>query len=176
MAEPGQDASSRLRVLTYNLLHDGGWSGFFESGTHLEERLEMTIQELRRLQPDIIALQEASESRKHGNVPQRIAEALGYQMVFAPATERIFGLSLIDKLITAAIGFKEGTAEAFVAEVRRIAAEGEVVGIEDTEFGRKYTVHGELAGPRGAAWVSTIWIQERGKAHVRLVTVRPRWP
>ena len=76
----------------------------------------------------------------------------------------------------AAIGFKEGTAEAFVAEVRRIAAEGEVVGIEDTEFGRKYTVHGELAGPRGAAWVSTIWIQERGKAHVRLVTVRPRWP
>jgi endonuclease/exonuclease/phosphatase family metal-dependent hydrolase len=109
-AEPGQDTTSRLRVLTYNLLHDGGWSGFFESGTHLEERLEMTIQELRRLQPDIIALQEASESRKHGNVPQRIAEALGYQMVFAPATERIFGLSLIDKLITATIGFKEGSA------------------------------------------------------------------
>jgi endonuclease/exonuclease/phosphatase family metal-dependent hydrolase len=43
-------------------------------------------------------------------VPQRIAEALGYQMVFAPATERIFGLSLIDKLITATIGFKEGSA------------------------------------------------------------------
>lgn len=41
---------------------------------------------------------------------------------------------------------------------------------------RKYTVHGELAGPRGAAWVSTIWIKERGKAHVGLVTVRPRWP
>jgi endonuclease/exonuclease/phosphatase family metal-dependent hydrolase len=110
LAEPSQEGPSRLRVLTYNLLHDGGWSGFFESGTHLEERLEMTIQELRRLQPDIIALQEASESRKHGNVPQRIAEALGYQMVFAPATERIFGLSLLDRLITATIGFKEGSA------------------------------------------------------------------
>ncbi len=110
IAEPGQDTSSRLRVLTYNLLHDGGWSGFFESGTHLGKRLEMTIQELRRLQPDIIALQEASDSRKHGNIPQRIAETLGYQLVFAPATERIFGLSLIDKLITAAIGFKEGPA------------------------------------------------------------------
>lgn len=109
-AEPGQHAPSRLRVLTYNLLHDGGWSGFFESGTHLEERLEMTIQELRRLQPDIIALQEASVSRKHGNVPQRIAEALGYQMVFEPATQHISGIGLLDRLITAAIGFKEGPA------------------------------------------------------------------
>lgn len=110
LAEPVQDAQSRLRVLTYNLLHDGGWSGFFESGTHLEERLEMTIQELRRLQPDIIALQEASDSRKHGNVPQRIAEALGYQMVFEPATQHISGIGLLDRLITSAIGFKEGPA------------------------------------------------------------------
>jgi endonuclease/exonuclease/phosphatase family metal-dependent hydrolase len=109
-AEPGQDTPSRLRVLTYNLLHDGGWSGFFESGTHLEERLEMTLQELRRLQPDIIALQEASDSRKHGNVPQRIAEALGYQLVFEPATQHISGISLLDRLITSAIGFKEGPA------------------------------------------------------------------
>ncbi len=109
-AQPGQDASSRLRVLTYNLLHDGGWSGFFESGTHLEERLEITIQELRRVQPDIIALQEASESRKHGNVPKRIAEALGYHLVFEPATQHISGFGLFDRLITSAIGFKEGPA------------------------------------------------------------------
>jgi len=78
--------------------------------------------------------------------------------------------------VFAALGFDEGTAEAFVEEVRRIAAEGELVAIEDTEFGRKYTVLGELDGPKGTAWVSTIWIQRRGQAHVRLVTVRPRWP
>ncbi len=109
-AEQGQGDSPPLRVLTYNLLHDGAWSGFFESGTHLEERLDMSIQELKRLQPDVIALQEASDSRKHGNVPQRIAEALGYQMVFAPATEHIFGIGFVDRLITSAIGFKEGPA------------------------------------------------------------------
>lgn len=109
-AEEGRGDSPALRVLTYNLLHDGPWSGFFESGTHLAERLDMTIQELQRLQPDVIALQEASDSRKHGNVPQRIADALGYQIVFAPATEHIFGISLLDRLITAAIGFKEGPA------------------------------------------------------------------
>jgi endonuclease/exonuclease/phosphatase family metal-dependent hydrolase len=109
-AEEGRGHSPTLRVLTYNLLHDGPWSGFFESGTRLTERLDMTIQELQRLQPDVIALQEASDSRKHGNVPQRIADALGYQMVFAPATDHIFGLSPLDRLITAAIGFKEGPA------------------------------------------------------------------
>ena len=96
-AEEDRGDSPPLRVLTYNLLHDGAWSGFFESGTHLEERLDITIQELKRLQPDIIALQEASDSRKHGNVPQRIAEALGYQMVFAPATEHIFGIGSLRK-------------------------------------------------------------------------------
>ncbi len=101
---------AELRVLTYNLLHDSPWSGFFKNGTHLEERLDMTIQELRRLQPDIIALQEASDSRKYGNVPQRIADALGYQMVFAPATERIFGIRSLDRLIISALGFKEGPA------------------------------------------------------------------
>ncbi|MDH5740883.1 MAG: endonuclease/exonuclease/phosphatase family protein, partial [Nitrospira sp.] len=68
------------------------------------------IQELQRLQPDVIALQEASDSRKHGNVPQRIAEALGYQMVFEPATQHISGIGFLDQLITSVIGFKEGPA------------------------------------------------------------------
>ena len=70
----------------------------------------MTIQELRRLQPDVIAFQEASQSRRHGNVPQRIADALGYQMVFAPATDRIFGIGPLDRLIISIMGFKEGPA------------------------------------------------------------------
>ena len=109
-AGAGREDPTELRVLTYNLLHDGPLSGFFENGTHLEERLDMTIQELKRLQPDIIALQEASDSRKHGNVPQRIAEALGSRIVFAPATERIFGLRSLDRLIISALGFKEGPA------------------------------------------------------------------
>ena len=109
-AEEAREDSPALRVMTYNLLHDGPWSGFFESGTHLAERLDMTIQELQRLKPDVIALQEASDSRKHGNVPQRIANALGYQMVFEPATQHISGIGLLDRLITSTIGFKEGPA------------------------------------------------------------------
>jgi len=78
--------------------------------------------------------------------------------------------------VFAALGFDLTTADSFVEELRRIVWEGEVSDAEDTEFGRKYTVPGELKGPAGSAQVLTVWIQEHGQADVRLVTVRPRWP
>ena len=78
--------------------------------------------------------------------------------------------------VFAALGFDEDTADDFVAEIRRIAAEGEVAGVEDTPFGRKYTVPGELEGPAGTAEVLTVWIRETGHEDVRLITVRPRRP
>jgi hypothetical protein len=76
--------------------------------------------------------------------------------------------------VFAALGFNEQTAEAFVAELRRIAADGEVSETEDADFGRKYTVPGTLIGPAGRTAVVTVWIHELGQAGVRLVTVRPR--
>jgi hypothetical protein len=56
---------------------------------------------------------------------------------------------------------------------QRIAAEGEVAAAEDFEFGRKYTVTGELKGPRGAARVVAVWMQAPGRDDVRLVAVHP---
>jgi hypothetical protein len=73
----------------------------------------------------------------------------------------------------AALGFDQDQADAFILEVRRIAAEGEVVETQDTAFGRKYTVPGVLKGPSGSASVFTVWIQELGQQDIRLVTVRP---
>jgi len=78
--------------------------------------------------------------------------------------------------VFAALGFDEAAWPAFVAELRRIALEGEVDEVTDFEFGRKYTVPGELKGPVGSAQVLTVWIQLKGHPEVRLVTVRPRWP
>jgi endonuclease/exonuclease/phosphatase family metal-dependent hydrolase len=104
------DAVRPLRVITYNLLHDGAGSGFFTGETRLEERLEMAIRELKVLDPDIIAVQEASESRTHGNVPERLARALGLHVVFEPATEHIFGLWPFDAIVVGIMGFKEGSA------------------------------------------------------------------
>ena len=73
-----------------------------------------------------------------------------------------------------AVGFDDTKVDAFIAELRRIAAVGEVAEVEDIEFGRKYTVPGDLKGPAGSVQVLTVWIQEPGQGDVRLVTVRPR--
>ncbi|WP_447597840.1 endonuclease/exonuclease/phosphatase family protein [Nitrospira sp. Nam80] len=106
-----QDAPRRpLRFVTLNILHDGPTSGFLNNGTRLEERMDLVIRELHRFDPDVVALQEASHSRRHGDVAQRMADGLGFHKVFAPATERIFSIPIIDKLIVDAMGFKEGPA------------------------------------------------------------------
>ncbi len=75
-----------------------------------------------------------------------------------------------------AVGFDASTADMFVKEVRRIAETGDVSSEEEFEYGRKYTVVGDLRGPAGALRVLTVWIREPGAAGVRLVTVRPIWP
>lgn len=72
------------------------------------------------------------------------------------------------------MGFDEGAADAFAEQVRDIALAGDVTDVEDNEFGRKYTVPGELRGPAGAAEVLTVWFQRTGQEEVRLVTVRPK--
>jgi endonuclease/exonuclease/phosphatase family metal-dependent hydrolase len=105
-----EDGVRPLRVVTYNLLHDGAGSGFLDGHTRLEERLEMAIRELQALDPDIVAVQEASDSRRHGNVPERLARALGFHVVFAPATEHLFGLWPLDRVVVGLLGFKEGSA------------------------------------------------------------------
>lgn len=108
-AEPA-DPSRALRVVTYNLLHDGAGSGFFDGRTRLDERLDMAIRELKALDPDVVALQEASDSRRHGNVPERLAKALGFHVVFEAATAHVFGLAPLDWLVITVMGFKEGSA------------------------------------------------------------------
>ena len=109
-ASAGSENGARpMRVVTYNLLHDGPGSGFLNGDTHLEERLEMALRELKQLDPDIVAVQEASDSRRHGHVPDRLARALGFHVVFAPATEHLFGVGPLDRLVVGLLGFKEGS-------------------------------------------------------------------
>jgi endonuclease/exonuclease/phosphatase family metal-dependent hydrolase len=105
-----EDGVRPLRVVTYNLLHDGPGSGFFKGSTYLEDRLELAIRELKTLDPDILAVQEASDSRRHGNIPEQLARALGLHVVFAPATDHIFALGPVNSVIVGLLGFKEGPA------------------------------------------------------------------
>jgi endonuclease/exonuclease/phosphatase family metal-dependent hydrolase len=99
-----------LRLVTFNMLHGGPWSGFTGDDLHLERRLAMIVEDLRALDPDVVALQESPVTRRHGDVAARIAQALGLGYVHARATERVLPPRLLGRLIVGALGFVEGPA------------------------------------------------------------------
>ena len=99
-----------IRVVTFNLFHGGPVAGVTGDGHRLEDRLGIVTAELRRLQPDVIALQEASIGSWRGHVAERLARELGYHVVHASTTERIFTYGILSRLAVALIDFSEGPA------------------------------------------------------------------
>jgi endonuclease/exonuclease/phosphatase family metal-dependent hydrolase len=99
-----------LRVVTFNLLHGGIFSELSGDDEHLEERLRLAVRELRALDADVVGLQEASTGRHRGNVAARLADALGYHHVQAPAATRPFGSEHMRRAVASMLGFSEGPA------------------------------------------------------------------
>ena len=99
-----------LRIVTFNLLHGGPWSGLTGRDDHLEARLSLIVAQLRALDPDVVALQESPVSRWRGDVAARLANALGLAHVHARATDRVFGWRPLGRLVMGTLGFVEGPA------------------------------------------------------------------
>lgn len=99
-----------LRCVTFNLLHGGLFSGLRGSAQELTYRLEITAEELRRLNADVIGLQEASTSQARGNVAARLAARLGYHGVYAPASCQLFPCERLNAVIARMLNFTEGPA------------------------------------------------------------------
>jgi endonuclease/exonuclease/phosphatase family metal-dependent hydrolase len=106
----GQSQAETLRVVTFNLLHGGPWSGLIGNGADLNERFEIAVAQLAALRPDVVALQEASVGGGRGNVAERLGRALGVEWIHAPTTSQVFGIGWLDRTITSAIRFNEGPA------------------------------------------------------------------
>lgn len=70
----------------------------------------MVARELRVLDPDIIGLQEASETRQRGNAAARLAAQLGLHYVYAAANPRPFRNVRVNRLIASLLNFSEGPA------------------------------------------------------------------
>ena len=87
-AEPVTGPAPALTYVTLNVLHGGVLSGLTGRDQDLERRLEIVAEELAALRPDIVGLQEASTSRRRGNVAERLAARLGFEFAYAPALFR----------------------------------------------------------------------------------------
>jgi endonuclease/exonuclease/phosphatase family metal-dependent hydrolase len=107
-AAAGEDRP--LRVVTFNMLHGGPWSGLTGRDAHLDARLALIVAQLRALDPDVVALQEVPVTRWRGDVAARLAEALGFAHVHARATELVFGWRPLGRLVLGVLGFVEGPA------------------------------------------------------------------
>jgi endonuclease/exonuclease/phosphatase family metal-dependent hydrolase len=99
-----------VRFVTFNMLHGGPWSEWTRDDQDLEGRLDVAARELADLHPDVIALQEASIGWRRGNVAARLAHRLGLHHVHAPATEHVFGVPLLGRVVLSFVGFREGPA------------------------------------------------------------------
>jgi endonuclease/exonuclease/phosphatase family metal-dependent hydrolase len=105
------ESAPRLTAVTFNLLHGASASSGFSWNDHeLDRRLDMVTSALRALRADVIGLQEASVSRRHGNVAGRLAERLGFHHAHAAGRIRISGLAPLDRLLAWLIDFSEGPA------------------------------------------------------------------
>jgi hypothetical protein len=86
-------APRQLRLVDLNVLH--GYDDF----PRQEERAERTVAALAALEPDILVLQEAWRTRRHGDLTGHLAEALQMDAAYARANGKL-----------ERIGFEEGEA------------------------------------------------------------------
>jgi hypothetical protein len=73
------------------------------------------------------------------------------------------------------IGFPPEAWSEFMNALQGLAAEGEAQVVEDSEFGQKFVVRGQISGPGARpAEVESVWIIRAEDDTPRLVTVYPR--
>ena len=100
-----------VRVVTLNLLHGAPLPKLHQARASLEARLAWTAQQLAEAEPDVVLLQEASITVRHGNTAATLAERLGMQHVYARAnpTPLLYAGGLGGRL-SRRLAFEEGPA------------------------------------------------------------------
>jgi endonuclease/exonuclease/phosphatase family metal-dependent hydrolase len=100
----------RIRVVTLNLLHGAPIPGARRARASLEKRLDWTCEQLAKEHPDVVLLQEASVSPRHGNTAETLARELGMDFVYARAnpTRRLRPID-VGRLVKS-LAFEEGPA------------------------------------------------------------------
>lgn len=126
-----EEKNTELSLVTLNLYHDKAqWP----------KRLPMIVAELKRLQPDAIALQEVLQHETLPNQARTIAAALGYRYVFVstdPVDQaRRYGNAILTRHPILAQHWKklEPLDDSRTALHLRVAIDGRIVNLYDTHL------------------------------------------
>lgn len=72
------------------------------------------------------------------------------------------------------MGFSSESWEIMVSAIQEHARKSDVVRVDDTEFGTRYIVEGQIRTPNNREpIVRIVWFVEKGDNHPRLVTAYP---
>ena len=85
MSHAASTPSGEIRILTINVWSGLTYKGFFKMGEyehHPDRRYELLLSEIRRLAPDVIAIQEANPLPRYG---KRLATDLDYEVIYRVA-------------------------------------------------------------------------------------------
>jgi endonuclease/exonuclease/phosphatase family metal-dependent hydrolase len=100
-----------VRAVTLNLLHGAPIPQLRQARTSLEARLAWTAERIAELAPDVVLLQEASVTRRHGSTAARLAAMLGMQHVWARANPSPLWSALsLGGRVSRRLAFEEGPA------------------------------------------------------------------
>jgi endonuclease/exonuclease/phosphatase family metal-dependent hydrolase len=100
----------RIRAVTLNLLHGAPIPGLRQARASLAARLEWTGERLAEQDPDVVLLQEASVSPRHGNTAEVLARQLDMACVYARANPSPFWRVLGAASVFGHLAFEEGPA------------------------------------------------------------------
>jgi endonuclease/exonuclease/phosphatase family metal-dependent hydrolase len=101
----------RVRAVTLNLLHGAPIPPWSRARASLEARLEFTAERLAAERPDVVFLQEASVTPRHGNTAATLADRLGMAHVYARANPApLWSIVGIGGRLVADLAFEEGPA------------------------------------------------------------------
>ena len=137
----------RIRVVTLNLLHGAPLPGKARARRSLGTRLEWTREHLADVRPDVVLLQEASISPRHGNVAETLARALGLHVAWARANPTWLWRALGPRRLVGSLAFEEGPAilsrlPIVSHRVHRLSSSGNLVE-------RRIALEAVLDGPTG---------------------------
>lgn len=101
----------RVRVVTLNLLHGAPVPPWSRARASLGARLEWTVERLAEERPDVVLLQEASVTARHGSTVATLAERLGMAHVYARANPApLWRVAGMGGRLSRRLAFEEGPA------------------------------------------------------------------
>jgi endonuclease/exonuclease/phosphatase family metal-dependent hydrolase len=165
-----------MRFLTVNLLHGGFLPWLRENRARTFARLELLAAELARLEPEVVAVQEALVASQSGAVADWLAARLGYAVRFAAANPFIVPPRLsarvppalrarVDRLIRAALDFEEGIA--ILSRLPMMASSAHELPHPRFPLENRIALRVRLAGPAGPFDVWNVHLTRAGGGHRR---------